>query len=184
MKSFLTLIFVLLAIAQAMSQAQDIFRNFSDKDSVVIALKQYGLKELPEDIGRLTQAITLVVSPDSIKNQWTIYPPLEAFDEYIDNPPFRYLPDAITTLSKLKYLSLRQLAIKKLPKDFDRLVNLEELDLSINKLTIRNEINKLKNLKKLRRLILFGNRVTKQDIMLLKEANPALFIDLEDYFEK
>ena len=127
--------------------------------------------------------MVLVVSPDPLETGWTIYPPLSAFEEYIDRPPFRYLPNEITGLTKLRDLTLRQLAIKTLPIEFDRLENLEKLDLSINKLTIKDEIDKLRNLKKLKQLTLFGNRVRKEDIVILKAANPALSIDLEEYFK-
>jgi Leucine-rich repeat (LRR) protein len=167
-----------------MSQDQNVFANLSDIDSVVICLNQYGLKEVPRDIGQLTKAITLIISPDALKTGWTVYPPLNAFEEYIDKAPFRYLPNEITSLTKLRNLTLKQLAIKTLPTEFDRLENLEELDLSINKLTIKDEIDKLKNLKKLKHLAVFGNRVTKDDIASLKVANPTLSIDLEEYFKE
>jgi Leucine-rich repeat (LRR) protein len=178
------LIIFLLTIGRAMSQDQNVFSNLSDKDSVVICLREYGLKEVPKDIGQLTKAISLVISPDPLSTGWTVYPPLSAFDEYIDKPPLRYLPNEITSLTNLRELTLKQLAIKTLPTEFDRLENLEELDLSINKLTIKDEIDKLKSLKKLKHLTLFGNRVTKEDIALLKAANPTLSIDLEEYFKE
>jgi len=165
-----------------MSQEQNIFSNLYDKDSVVICLREYGLKELPKDIGQLTKAISLVVSPDPLKAGWTVYPPHSAFDELIDNPPFRFLPNEITSLTNLRELTLTQLAIKTLPAEFDRLEQLEELDLSINKLTIKDDIDKLKKLKKIKYLALFGNRVTKEDLALLKAANPTLYIDLEEHF--
>jgi Leucine-rich repeat (LRR) protein len=184
MKTILPLIIFLITIGHAMSQDKNVFANLSDKDSVVICLRQYGLKEIPKDIGQLTNVITLTISPDPIKAGWTVYPPLSAFEEYIDKPPFRFLPNEIISLKKLRKLTLTQLAIKTLPTEFDRLENLEELDLSINKLTIKDEIDKLKNLKKLKHLTLFGNRVTKEDITLLKAANPTLSIDLEEYFKE
>lgn len=132
-----------------MSQDQNVFADISNEDSVVIALRQYGLKEIPKEIGLLTKATTLVISPVPLKTGWTVYPPLSAFEENIDKPPFRYLPNEITSLTKLKELTLSQLAIKALPSGFDMLENLEVLDLSINKLTIKNEIDILKNLRSL-----------------------------------
>ena len=90
-------IIFLLTIGRAMSQDQNVFSNLSDKDSVVICLREYGLKEVPKDIGQLTKAFALVISPDPLKTGWTVYPPLSAFDEYIDKPPFRYLPNEITS---------------------------------------------------------------------------------------
>lgn len=94
-----------------MSQDQNTFANLSDKDSIVICLRQYGLKEVRKDILQLTKAIVLVISPDTLKTGWTIYPPLSAFEEYMDSPPFRYLPNEITSLTKLRDLTLKQLAM-------------------------------------------------------------------------
>lgn len=178
------LIIFLLITGRAISQNNNVFSNLSDKDSVVICLREYGLKEVPKDIGQLTKAISLVVSPDPLKTGWTIYPPHGAFDELIDKPPFQFLPNEITSLTNLRELTLTQLAIKTLPTEFDRLENLEKLDLSINKLTIKDEIDKLKKLKNLKYLTLFGNRVTKEDLALLKAANPTLNIDLEEHFKQ
>jgi len=183
MKIVLPIIF-LLTIGCAMSHDQNVFADLSDKDSVVICLREHGLKDVPKDIAQLTKATVLVISPDPLKSGWTVYPPLTALEEYIDKPPFRYLPNEITSLTKLRNLALKQLAIKTLPTEFDQLENLEELDLSINKLTIKDEIYKLNNLKKLKHLALFGNRVTKEDIDRLKTANPTLSIDLEEYFKE
>lgn len=168
----------------AMTQTQNLFSDFAHRDNVSIALRKYGLKEVPKDVGDLKNVIVLIIAPDSVQDSWTVYPPLSAFDEHIDKPPFRYLPDEITTLTKLRDLTLTKLAIKTLPANFERLADLEKLDLSINKLTIKNEIDKIVKLKSLKHLILFGNRVTKEDVIQLKTANPSLFIDVEELLIK
>ena len=59
-------IIFLITIGRAMSQDQNVFSNHADKDSVVICLREYGLKEVPKDIGQLTKAIALVISPDPL----------------------------------------------------------------------------------------------------------------------
>ena len=167
-----------------MSQNQNVFAKLADEDSVVISLSQYKVKDVPKDVGQLTKAITLAISPEPLKTGWTIYPPLSAFEEYVDRPPFRNLPNEIACLVKLRELKLSHLELKTLPTAFDKLENLETLDLTLNKLTIKDEIDKLKNLKKLKQLALFGNRVTKADVVQLKAAIPALSIDLEEYFKE
>jgi Leucine-rich repeat (LRR) protein len=182
-KNILTIIFLINTIA-AMSQNNNLFSDIAHRDTIAIALRKYGLKEVPRDIGELKNAIVLVIAPDSVQPGWTIYPPPSAFEEYIDKAPFRYLPVEITTLVNVRDLTLTKLAIKTLPADFGKLGNLERLDLSINKLTIKNEIEKLKELKKLKQLGLFGNRVTNEDILQLKTSNPSLVIDVEDLFKE
>lgn len=178
-----TLIILFLSVTySAMCQSKSIFLSVSNQDSVTIYLKNYSLKDIPKEIATLQRAKVLVIAPDTIPTGWTIYPPHRAFDEQIDKPPFLKLPDEITTLTNLRDLTLTQLCIQKLPVEFERLEKLEKLDLSINKLTIKNEINILVKLRELKELVLFGNRVTKDDILKLKKANPSLHIDLEELF--
>ena len=108
---------------------------------------------------------------------WTIYPPLSALQQMTERPPFRQLPDEITELTNLKTLGLVGLDLKTLPDNFDKLENLDSLNLIFNKLTISNETEKLKKLKNLKYLALFGNRVDKVDIRELKRENPNLIIE-------
>jgi len=162
-----------------MIKAKQIINELKGLKDVVIPLKQHGLKQIPKEIGELSEAVSLVVSPDPISSGWTVYPPHSAFDAWIDAPPFRYVPKEITRLVNLKRLTLTTLGIKVLPKRLNRLKQLEFLDLTLNKLTISREVDKLCSLKHLKRLNLFGNRVAVEDIELLKRTLPELVIDIE-----
>jgi hypothetical protein len=139
---------------------------------VVIYLNNYGLDKVPREIGRLKKARSLYITQDSAGG-WTIYPPLSAL---IKMPPFRELPDEITDLINLKTLSLVGLDLKRLPDDFDKLENLDSLNLFFNKLTISDELEKLKQLKNLKYLDVSGNMVDTADILELRKANPNLTI--------
>jgi hypothetical protein len=150
-----------------------LFDGMTDKESVQIYLSEFNLKAVPTEIGQLRKAKKLHIS---LKKGWTVYPPLSAFQEMIEMAPFQYLPDEITRLSNLKTLSLEGLDLKTLPVHFDKLKNLDTLYLGMNKLTISNEREKLKNLKNLRYLNVVGNKVVREDIEELKRANPDLII--------
>lgn len=73
------------------------------------------------------------------------------------------------------------LDLKKLPDDFGNLQDLDSLDLSINKLTIANELVKLKKITNLKFLAVSGNAVTIDDIRELKKSNPSLVVDSWPY---
>jgi len=75
---------------------------------------------------------------------------------------------------QLEELALIRLDIKELPESFKNLINLFILDLSMNKLNMANEPDKLKQLKSLEKLFLIRNKVEEGDIEQLKKANPKL----------
>lgn len=153
-----------------------IFDGLIGKEDIVIVLSTYGLDSVPKEIGQLQNVKSLTIVKDSSKG-WKIYPPLSALTRRVDVPPFTRLPDEILELKTLTTLSLVDLNIKALPDDFNKLENLETLDLTLNKLTISNEITKLNGLKKLKHLALFGNRVDSIDIQELKKENSNLEIE-------
>ena len=153
-----------------------LFKDLTDKTEVTIVLKAYGLDSVPKEIGRLTNAKTMTLTLDSLKG-WTVYPPLSAVEGSVDYPPFKTLPDDISELRNLERLIVYKLNITKLPDNFGDLSNLEYLDLSMNKLTVSNEISKLKKLKKLKYLGLFGNRIDTLTIINWEKENPDLQID-------
>lgn len=167
---------VLLMSCSATDQKKGMFDNLADKEVVVIYLSKYDLDHVPADIGKLTKAKSLSIRKDSATG-WTIYPPLSARGQWKKMPPFRQLPDEITNLSELRKLSLAALDLTELPDDFAKLQKLDSLDLFMNKLTISNEVEKLKQLKNLKYLVLVGNDIDTADINELKKANPRLTIN-------
>ncbi|MEQ8417116.1 MAG: hypothetical protein RIB71_21720 [Imperialibacter sp.] len=145
------------------------FEELTNQEEVVIVLSSYGLDSLPPDVGLLKNARELTISYDSVKlGQWVVLPPLNALYEMVDRPPFHILPAEITQLPRLNKLSIIGLNLRQLPKDFDKLKQLEYLDLSMNKLTVTNELNKLSGLPLLKKLVVFGNRI---DTAILKNWN-------------
>jgi len=156
-------------------KTKGLFDNLTDSETVVIYLSRYNLDSVPPDIGKLKKVKSLYITKDST-NGWTIYPPLSALQEMTEVPPFRQLPDEFTELTNLQNLGLVGLDLKQLPDNFDRLKNLDSLNLMMNKLTISKEIKKLQELKNLKYLGLFGNKVDTTDINELKRTNPSLVI--------
>lgn len=167
---------VLLMSCSTTDQKKGMLDNLADKEVVVIYLSKYDLEHVPADIGKLTKAKSLSIRKDSATG-WTIYPPLSARGQWKKTPPFRQLPEEITNLSELRKLSLPALDLTELPDDFAKLQKLDSLDLFMNKLTIANEVEKLKQLKKLKYLVLVGNDIDTADINELKRANLGLTIN-------
>lgn len=170
------LLTTLLISCSTKGRKKGLFDNLADKEKVVIYLTKYHLDSVPSEIGKLRKVKSLYITKDST-NGWTVYPPLSALRQMTEIPPFRQLPDEITDLSELQSLDLAGLDLKKLPDNFDKLQKLDSLNLILNKLTVSNEIEKLKKLKSLKYLGLFGNNVDTADINELKRANPKLIIE-------
>jgi Leucine-rich repeat (LRR) protein len=176
MRPQILLITTLLISCSTTEKNQYLFERLTDQETVTIYLSKYHLDSIPSEIGRLKKARKLYVTLDS-SSGWTIYPPLSTFfQQRAEKPPFKLLPSEITELSNLKNLRLVELNLKQLPDDFGTLENLDSLDLTLNKLTISNELDKLMKLKKLKYLGLFGNSVEATDIEKLKKGNPDLTI--------
>jgi len=167
-----------LAVVIASCEDRKHFSMFADSEDVTLVLSGFGLDSIPPEIGELKKVQNLSVSLDTA-GDWSVYPPLSMLERAVDEPPFAVLPDEITELKNLKRLILMGLNIKTLPKNFDKLENLEYLDLSMNKLTVANELQKLNGLKNLKSLILFGNRVEPSVIADLKKANPSLLVNYQ-----
>jgi hypothetical protein len=147
-------------------------------EDVEIYLNEYKLDSVPEDIEILKGVKRLYISKDSAEG-WTFYPPLSALGQDKASPPFRYLPKQIAELTTLQSLTLVNLDLVTLPKDIDKLQNLDTLILFKNKLTISKEIEKLKGLKRLKYLGILGNDITANDLKVLEEYIPGISIDPE-----
>lgn len=181
MKTLISILTIFLFGCGATKKKTGLFDDLADKTSLEIYLKTYGLDSVPKDIGQLKAVRKLYIAKDSARG-WTIYPPLGDLDQRTVTPPFRHLPDEITALTNLESLVLRDLDLKTLPDNFGNLRNLDSLSLLMNKLTLSQEIEKLKGLKKLKYLEIYGNKVDTADLQELKKAIPGLTIyngDLE-----
>lgn len=150
-----------------------LFKHLTDKSDIEIHLSDYGLDSVTSEIGTLKKVERLYISQDT-NTGWTAYPPLSALGEERLAPPSKHLPDQITTLTNLKILTLVGLDLVTLPDSFSRLENLDTLNLYMNKLTISNELEKLKRLKRLKYIGLHGNKLTANDLKELQESIPGI----------
>jgi hypothetical protein len=170
-------LFILAFLFLGCAKKKSLFQSISGRANVEIYLSNYKLDSVPKEIGLLKGVKRLYISKDSLG--WTIYPPLSALGESKMTPPFRRLPNEITELTTLQTLTLVNLDLVTLPDRMDRLKNLDSLILFMNKLTISNEIEKLKRIKGLKYLGLLGNDVTANDLEQLKKSIPGLTINPE-----
>lgn len=171
----LTFLTIIIAGCSTTNKKKQLFDSLTDKETIVLFLSKYKLDGVPDEIGRLTNTKRLYITADS--GGYTIYPPLGTTSPQPTNPTLEErLPNEITQLTTLKYLGLVRLNLTTLPDDFGKLKDLDTLDLSLNRLTISNEIEKLKELKELKFLGLMGNVVDSADIVELKKGNPNLKI--------
>ena len=155
---------------------RNLFKSFQNETDVEIYLSKYRLESVPKDIGLLKEVKRLYITSDTVKG-WIIYPPLSSLGKDKLEAPFRQLPDEITELTKLQSLTLVNLHLVTLPDDIYRLENLDPLVLFMNRLTIKNEIEKIKKLSKLKYLGILGNDITANDLIELKKSNPGLTIN-------
>jgi Leucine-rich repeat (LRR) protein len=169
------LVFLLTCCVNGKKQ-KEIFYEYVNEEKVVIYLKHHQLDSIPADIKKLIKAKSLTIATDSLSG-WVVYPPESVLQQKALQPPFKKLPEEITQLSNLEYLSLTDLNVKTLPNNFDKLQKLETLVLIMNKLTIAQELPKLEKLKNLKRLDIWGNIYTQADVLQLKKQNPNLLIN-------
>ncbi|HYD91056.1 MAG TPA: hypothetical protein VEA37_06145 [Flavobacterium sp.] len=170
-RSAMGFLFILAACLQA-NDSSSLFSSKINDEEVKIALNDYRLVSVPREIGTLKSVRDLTIGYET--SEWTIYPPPDAHLKNTDQPPFYYLPEEICTLTNLESLALDGLKIKELPENFGRLKNLKFLSLAFNKLVLKKEISKLQNLTNLKTLILYGNKVDDNSVLILKEKIPGI----------
>ncbi len=149
------------------------FNDLANQERVQIVLKDYDLEQVPYQIQELQSATKLTIIPD---RGWKVYPPVSFFDVKQFSPPYRTLPDEITSLTKLKHLRVVDLDLNELPENFGKLENLETVDLSFNKLNVSTELSKLNLLPKLRQLNVVGNMVDTVELKNWKKGRQNLEI--------
>lgn len=153
------------------SSKENIFNDFIGKTEVTIKLSSFGLDSIPADISILKDARKLTIFRNA---GWTVYPPLSALPTRL--PPFKRLPDSIGELKNLTNLTLVGLDLGELPSSITKLQKLDTLNLIGNKLKVSDELEKLKSLKNLKMLLLFGNQFTTVEVEELRLANPNLVV--------
>lgn len=178
MRHLLIALTVLVIGCTTTEKETELFDSFANKEIAVIYLSQFNLDSVPSEIGKLKKAKSLYITKDSTGG-WAVYPPASELEQMTEVPPFRKLPNELGELTNLQNLGLVGLDLKELPDNFGQLQHLDSLNLAKNKLAISKEIGKLKELKSLKYLALFGNKVDSTDVNELKKANPNLVITLD-----
>ena len=172
---FSTYIFVIFLFGCNPNNSKTVFDPLKEKTDIEIYLSDYGLESVPQEIRILKNVKRLYIAKDS--SGWVIYPPLSALAQDKSTQPSRYLPNEISELSNLTSLTLVNLDLVSLPENIDRLEKLDTLILYMNKLTISNELEKLKRLRSLKYLGLLGNDLTANDLSELKRTIPGITIN-------
>ncbi len=172
---FSTYIFVIFLFSCNPNNTKTVFDPLKQKTDIEIYLSDYGLESVPQEIRILKNVKRLYIAKDT--SGWVIYPPLSALAQDKSTQPSRYLPNEISELSNLTSLTLVNLDLVSLPENIDRLEKLDTLILYMNKLTISNELEKLKRLRSLKYLGLLGNDLTANDLSELKRTIPGITIN-------
>ena len=151
--------------------------KFQNQTNVIIYLDELNTDRIPKDIGQLAQVTDLTIQLTRPEGDWTIYPPLSWYETRELKESYRELPQSIGQLQMLKSLRLSNLDIHELPETIANLVNLEFLDVSMNKLNISNELPKLKALPNLKHLKVLGNHFNEEEMQEFKRQNPNIQIE-------
>lgn len=142
--------------------------------SFQLILSEIGKKKIPKSIGSIADLEKLTIQ--MTEKKWFIHPPFPDWNRMIDEVPSNAMPKSITKLNRLRRLDVANLGLTKLPKNFDRLQNLDSLNLSMNFLKIDDELPTLKKLSNLRYLNIVGNRLDTLKIEQWQSENPMLQI--------
>ncbi|OUC13078.1 MAG: GTPase [Alkalinema sp. CACIAM 70d] len=125
----------------------------------ILNLSGRGIKELPEEIGQLTNLTSLAL----IGNQLTTLPKsigqlTNLTSLYLRSNRLIALPDSIGQLTNLTCLFFHNNKLTALPKSIGQLTNLKSLDLSYNQMTVLPEV--IGQLTNLTSLDLRNNKLT------------------------
>ncbi|MCY7277375.1 MAG: GTPase [Phormidesmis sp. CAN_BIN44] len=135
-----------------------VIEKAKQSEQTSLDLRWQDIKELPLEIGQLTQLTTLNLS----SNQLTTVP--EAIKQLIrlttlnlSSNQLTTVPEAIKQLIRLEFLYLRNNKFTELPSWIGESINLKDIDLGFNQIeTVPNSFGKLINLQ---RLYLSGNKL-------------------------
>ena len=154
--TFLTICLILNSCSRDQSQEQE----------VRVDLRGQHLTSIPDRIFQMEGLTYLNLGSSEI----TFYPPLSALVDSNANQ-ISELPDEIGKLTNLKTLILNSNNLTTLPNAITKLTNLEVLDLSLNKnLNIIQELDKLKQLPKLKTLLIVDVEMKNRDTTLVKSS--------------
>lgn len=150
------------------------------KNRVLITLDELATKGIPDNLWTNETITELTIQKTRPKNEWSTRPPISWYEHLDFAPPYWVLSDKIGQLTELKSLILFEMDIQSLPDSIVELQKLEVLNLSFNKLEVSNELDKLKQLKSLQQLILYGNHYVESEMQVYKNMFPDLIIEYKD----
>lgn len=153
------------------------------KNLQVLNINYCELKELPNSVGNLKHLLSIDLSG----NELTSLPPeignlkklvsMNVFLNKLEN-----LPMEMDSLDSLRIINISKNQLYRLPNVITKLQNLEKLDLSYNPLyclgadvlDVSEEFKKIKQCKKLRKLMLFSNNVIPESFKSIITKNMPL----------
>lgn len=138
---------------RAMSQGIE----YINDTTVLITLSELESDTIPNVIWSSMQIVELKIQKTRPQGRWESHPPLSWYENRELTPPYWSLPNKLGNLENLEFLYLSNLDINELPNSITNLSKLRILDLSLNKLRLTDELDKLKKLKNLDELRLLGN---------------------------
>jgi len=130
-----------------------------------------GIRELPEEIGELTELKILILRGNYLSTLPKSIGKLRKLEELnLINNNISHLPDEITKLHNLKKLDLTINKLEKIPDDIGHLLKLEYLDLDDNNISCIP--SSIQNIKSLKELLLEGNPISETHKKELRELLP------------
>jgi len=150
------------------------------ENALVVTINELVTQEIPDSVWSNLNTTQLIIQKERPKKQWSTRPPLSWYEHLDFAPPYWVLNDKIGQLTELKSLILFEMDIQILPDSIVELQKLEVLNLSFNKLEISNELDKLKQLRNLKHLILYGNHYVESEMQVYKNMFPDLIIEYKD----
>jgi len=152
------------------------------KREVKVDLSGQHLTEIPESVYHNLEITYLDLGSKNI----TFYPPLSALIDSNSNK-ISFLSEQIGEMSNLKTLILNTNNLTTLPNSITKLINLEVLDLSINKnLDIIRQLDKLKQLPKLKILKIVDVKMTHEEAAIVKSTfrpDIKIVLTIPEYLE-
>lgn len=171
----LTIILALLTLNSCMSG------QINDAE-VKVDLSGQHLSEVPDSVYQNSEITYLDLGSSDV----TFYPPLSALADSNSND-ILFLSERIGMLTNLIILILNTNQLTTLPNSITKLINLEVLDLSINKdLDIVQQLDKLKQLPKLRKLKIVDVKMTKDKVSTVKSAfrpDTKIILTIPEYID-
>lgn len=161
--------------------------SFSQTETTFIVDRDTNYRDLLEEIFENRQLEKLkIVVPENYDGYFILSKINYQYDYSGISVPFDFkvvkLSESLGNLKNLKELDVNHIGLEQLPSSITKLSALEKLDISFNLLSITNEIDKLRQLENLKSIKIYGNPLTRQEIVMLESLNlpEGIYYTMED----